>query len=52
MNKYKETLGVDINKDVFDVPSNVTGQHQYKNDAFGVLAFAKARSIKGFASYL
>ncbi|WP_339684576.1 hypothetical protein [uncultured Nonlabens sp.] len=37
-----------ISKNVFDVPGSVTGQHQYKNDAFGFLAFAKAISKKSF----
>jgi hypothetical protein len=46
MNAYKEPLGVDISKNVFDVPGSVTRQHQYKNDPFGFLAFAKARSKK------
>ena len=35
MNKYKETFGVDISKDVFDVHGSTTGHNQYKNDESG-----------------
>jgi len=35
MNKYKETFGVDISKDVFDVHGSISGHHQYKNDEAG-----------------
>lgn len=41
MNKYKETFGIDIRKDVFDVYSNKIGHHQFKNDAQGFKAFSK-----------
>lgn len=39
MNKYKETFGVDISKDVFDVHGNTSGHHQFKNDEKGFAAF-------------
>lgn len=42
MNKYRETYGVDISKDVFDVYGNNTGHHQYKNDESGFKLFLKA----------
>jgi len=35
MNEYKETFGVDISKDVFDVYGSATGHNQYKNDETG-----------------
>ena len=35
MNKYKETFGVDISKDVFDVHGSNKGHDQYKNDETG-----------------
>ncbi|MGS0523793.1 IS110 family transposase [Zobellia nedashkovskayae] len=35
MNKYKETFGVDISKDVFDVHASKKGHDQYKNDETG-----------------
>ncbi len=35
MYKYKETFGVDISKDVFDVHGSSTGHKQYKNDEIG-----------------
>jgi transposase len=35
MNKYKETFGVDISKDVFDVYGSVSGHYQFKNDELG-----------------
>jgi transposase len=41
MNKYKETFGVDISKDVFDVHGSINGQTQYKNDAQGFKKFLK-----------
>jgi transposase len=41
MNKYKETYGVDISKDVFDVLGSETGHHQYKNDESGFKRFLK-----------
>lgn len=42
MNKYKETFGVDISKDVFDVHSSVNGHNQFKNDEKGFASFLKA----------
>jgi transposase len=42
MNKYKETFGVDISKDVFDVHGSASGHHQFKNDAKGFASFLKA----------
>jgi transposase len=41
MNKYKETFGIDISKDVFDVYGNKSGHHQFKNDAQGFKVFSK-----------
>uniref|UniRef100_UPI002622E83B IS110 family transposase n=1 Tax=uncultured Aquimarina sp. TaxID=575652 RepID=UPI002622E83B len=35
MIKYKETYGVDISKDVFDVYGSVSGHCQFKNDELG-----------------
>lgn len=42
MNKYKETFGVDISKDVFDVHGSKTGHHQYKNDETGFKKLLKS----------
>jgi len=39
MNKYKETFGVDISKDVFDVHGSVVGHDQYRNDPSGFKKF-------------
>jgi transposase len=41
MNKYKETFGVDISKDVFDVHGNNKGHSQYKNDETGFKKYLK-----------
>ena len=41
MNKYKETFGVDISKDVFDVHGSNKGHDQYKNDETGFKKFLK-----------
>jgi transposase len=41
MNKYKETFGVDISKDVFDVHGSAKGHNQYKNDETGFKKFLK-----------
>jgi transposase len=41
MNKYKETFGVDISKDVFDVHGSKAGHNQYKNDEPGFSKFLK-----------
>jgi transposase len=35
MNKYKETFGVDISKDVFDVHGSNRGHDRYRNDETG-----------------
>lgn len=42
MNKYKETFGVDISKDVFDVYGSTIGHKQFKNDEKGFASFSKA----------
>ena len=44
MNKYKETFGVDISKDVFDVYGSECGHSQFKNDPSGFKLFAKSLS--------
>lgn len=41
MNKYKETFGVDISKDVFDVHGSTSGHNQFKNDEKGFISFLK-----------
>lgn len=41
MNKYKETFGVDISKDVFDIHGSNSGHNQYKNDEHGFQRFLK-----------
>jgi hypothetical protein len=41
MNKYKETFGVDISKDVFDVHGSGSGHNQFKNDEKGFASFLK-----------
>jgi transposase len=41
MNKYKETFGIDISKDVFDVYGSSRGHNQYKNDEPGFKEFLK-----------
>ena len=41
MNKYKETFGIDISKDVFDVYGSKSGHHQFKNNTQGFKAFSK-----------
>lgn len=50
MNKYKETFGVDISKDVFDVHGSKSGHNQYKNDESGFIAFAKAIPINAIVA--
>ena len=42
MNKYKETFGVDISKDVLDVHGNISGHNQYKNAETGFKKLLKA----------
>lgn len=42
MNKYKETFGVDISKDVFDVHGSKSGHDQYKNDESGFKQLLKS----------
>ena len=39
--KYKETVGVDINKDVFDVYGSDCGHSQFNNDSSGFKLFVK-----------
>ena len=41
MNKYKETFGVDISKDAFDVHSGNKGHDRYSNDEPGFRKFLK-----------
>ncbi|RXJ43259.1 IS110 family RNA-guided transposase [Gelidibacter gilvus] len=41
MNKYKETFGVDISKDVFDLHGSNSGHDQFKNDEKGFSSFLK-----------
>ena len=41
MNKYKETFGVDISKDVFDIHGSKSGHNQFKNGTEGFKAFLK-----------
>ncbi len=41
MNKYKETFGVDISKDVFDVHGNSIGHNQFKKNEKGFACFFK-----------
>jgi len=41
MDKYKETFGVDISKDVFDVYGSSSGHSQYKNDEIVFRNFLK-----------
>ena len=47
MNKYKETFGVDISKDVFDVQGSNKGHDQYKNDEIGFKKFLKELPREG-----
>lgn len=42
MNKYKETFGVDISKDVFDVHGSILGHARYTNDAPGFVRFLRS----------
>ena len=42
MNKYNETFGVDISKDVFDVHGSKSVHSQFKNDEKGFKAFLKS----------
>ncbi|WP_044398354.1 IS110 family transposase [Lacinutrix sp. Hel_I_90] len=41
MNKYKETFGIDISKDVFDCYGSKVGHLQFKNNAAGFKKFLK-----------
>ena len=41
MNKYSETFGIDISKDVFDCYGSIQGHLQFKNDEFGFKNFHK-----------
>ena len=45
MNKYRETFGVDISKDVFDVYGSVCGYFQFKNDQQGFKLFVKTIAL-------
>ncbi|MDR6300625.1 transposase [Mesonia maritima] len=42
MDKYKETFGVDISKDVFDVYGSRCGHSQFKNNPSGFKLFVKS----------
>ena len=42
MNKYKETFGVDISKDVFDVHGSECGHSRFINDSSGFRLFTKS----------
>ena len=42
MNKYKETYGVDISQDVFDVYGSLKGHLQFKNTEVGFKSFLKS----------
>jgi len=42
MDKYKETFGVDISKDVFDVYGNGCGHSQFSNNSSGFKLFVKS----------
>ena len=44
MNKYKETFGADISKDVFDVHGSSSGHNQFKNDEKGFTSLLKILS--------
>jgi transposase len=44
MNKYGETFGIDISKDVFDCYGSKQGYLQFKNDEFSFKNFAKILS--------
>lgn len=41
MNKYSETFGIDISKNVFDCYGSIQGHLQFKNDEFGFKKFHK-----------
>ncbi|MBQ4915598.1 hypothetical protein J8L85_14175 [Maribacter sp. MMG018] len=41
MNKYKETFGVDIGKDVFDVYGSTVVHDRYTNDGSGLKKLLK-----------
>ena len=44
MNKYKETFGIDISKDVFDCYGSLQGHLQFKNDEQGFKKFLQSLS--------
>ncbi|RFN58504.1 IS110 family RNA-guided transposase [Marixanthomonas ophiurae] len=46
MNKYNETFGVDISKDVFDAHGSKNGHSQFKNDEKGFKAFLKSLPVQ------
>ena len=45
MDKYKETFGVDISKDVFDVYGSEGGHSQFKNDSSGFKLFVSTLAV-------
>ncbi|MBW2962936.1 hypothetical protein [Mesonia aestuariivivens] len=45
MDKYKETFGVDISKDVFDVYSSEGGHSQFKNDSSRFKLFVNTLAV-------
>ena len=45
MNKYKETFGVDISKDVFDVVDSGDIHHQFSNTSKGFVSFLKSIAV-------
>ena len=44
MNKYKETFGIDISKDVFDVYGSLSGHNQFENSPAGFKKLLKVLS--------
>ena len=41
MNKYSETFGIDISKDVFDCYGSKQGHLQFKNSELGLNSFIR-----------
>ncbi len=41
MNKFKQFIGIDISKDVFDVSLSEKAHHQFTNDTKGFIKFKK-----------
>jgi transposase len=50
INLYKETFGVDIRKDVFDIHGSRSGYNQYNNDETGFKKLLKELPMD-FAAY-